>query len=265
MSMTPKAFVLTAPGTNCEQETKNAFEFAGGEAEIVQISRWRSGEFSLDDYQTLLLPGGFANGDDISSGRLVGLEMRTRFAEELNRFTEAGKAVVGICNGFQILVESGMLPDGRIEPERNKKISLVNNEDNHFRWTWSKLKVNDSVCRYIGDELVGRIIEMPSAHGEGRIAASDMFDILDLEEAGQVVFNFVDAQGEPTEAHPDNPNGSPHGITGICDKDGIVLGLMPHPERALLPTQLSNWRRHGSEVPFGEAFFKSIVEYAKAA
>ncbi len=120
---------------------------------------------SLDDIQILILPGGFAHGDDISSGRLVGLEMRTRFAEELNRFAAAGKAVIGICNGFQILIESGILPDGQIYPSRNKSISFVNNSNNKFSsGLGGILKINDSVCKFIGEELVGSIIELPYAH-----------------------------------------------------------------------------------------------------
>jgi phosphoribosylformylglycinamidine synthase len=191
--------------------------------------------------------------------------MRTRFADELNRFTKAGKAVVGICNGFQILIESGLLPDGSIEPERDKKFSLVNNSNNRFEWGWSKLKINDSVCRYVGEDLVGATIELPFAHQEGRLAARDHFDIEDLEDDGQVVFNYVGETGIETEEYPENPNGSPHGITGICDPSGVVLGLMPHPERAVLPTQLRNWRRHDNQPPYGEIFFKSIVEYAKTS
>lgn len=262
MSIAPHAFVLAAPGTNCEHETKYAFEYVGGKADVIQIESWRRGDVSLDDSQVLILPGGFSHGDDIASGRLVGLEMRTRFAEELNRFAAAGKAVIGICNGFQILIESGLLPDGQIYPSRNKSLSLVNNSNNKYEWGWGNIKINDSVCKFIGEELVGSIIELPYAHQEGRLATNDSYLIDDLKSSGQIVFNFVDENGEPTESYPDNPNGSPDGITGICDENGNILGLMPHPERALQLTQLCNWRRLGDHKPFGETFFRSILDYS---
>lgn len=267
MSLAPSALVLKAPGTNCNKETAVAIEQAGGRADQVLMKEWRDGVVSLDNYQALVLPGGFSYGDDIKSGRLMGLELRTpQYADQLNRFVEAGKAVVGICNGLQVLVESGLLPDGRTAPvdgDRSKSISLVSNANNAFECRWSRLVVGDSACRFISRQLVGLVVELPSAHQEGRVAAREQRVLDELIKSKQVVFSFVDAADQPTEAYPDNPNGSYAGMTGFCDSSGVVLGMMPHPERAITRTQYPNWRRGEGADPFGAILFKGIVDYAK--
>ncbi len=265
MSLQPRALVINAPGINCNVETGFAVEQAGGIAYQVHINEWRDGGIQLDDYQMLLLSGGFSHGDDIASGRILGLELRTRFGEELNRFVAAGKAVVGICNGFQVLVESGLLPKGESTADREKELSLVNNENNTFECRWNQLRVEDSVCRYIPESMKGAIIELPSAHQEGRVAVTNG-DVLDrLRNTRQIAFRYVDNFGNPTETYPQNPNGAPNGITGICDGSGVVLGLMPHPERAVSKYQHPNWRRGEGKNPFGALLFKSLVDYAKEA
>lgn len=261
--MNVNVLVLNAPGINCNLETGHAFEQAGATAEQVHISELRDGRANLDDYQILALSGGFSYGDDIASGRILGLELRKRFPEELNRFVGAGKAVVGICNGFQVLVESGLLPDGRIDAERNKRLSLVSNANNIFDDRWGRVVVEDSVCKLTPKDLAGQVVQIPWAHQEGRIAVREHSTINELEANGQIVFRYTDENGQPTEAYPDNPNGSPGGITGICDPSGVVLGLMPHPERAVRREQHPNWRRGEGNKPFGIDFFNSIVNYAK--
>ena len=272
MSLAPRALVLNAPGINCNVETGYAIEQVGGVADQVHISQWRAGHVSLDDYQILALSGGFSHGDDIASGRILGLELRTCFGEELDRFVEAGKAVVGICNGLQVLVESGLLPDGRVLPSsispatssvpRIKEISLVNNANNSFEWRWNKLKVEQSKSKFISGDLIGSIVELPSAHQEGRVAARTPLVLDALASSGQVVFSFVDDIGERTEEYPYNPNGSQAGMTGFCDPSGVVLGLMPHPERATEQIRHPNWRRGEGSNPFGAVLFKNIVDYA---
>lgn len=261
--MKPKGLILNAPGINCNLETGFALEQAGTTAEQVHIAQLRSKEVRLSDYQMIIIPGGFSFGDDISSGRILGLELRKRFAEDLNRHIEASRAIIGICNGFQVLVESGILPDGHVTDDRRKRLSLVNNANNTFECRWNDVVVQDSVCKFIGQDLVGQIVSLPSAHQEGRVAVRDQSTLEDLAARRQIVFRYVDAEGEPTESYPENPNGSPGGITGICDETGVVLGLMPHPERAIRREQHPNWRRGEGENPFGAAFFKSIVNYAK--
>lgn len=261
--MKPRGLVLNAPGINCNLETGFALEQAGAEVDQVHISQLRDGQAKLDDYQILMLSGGFSYGDDIASGRILGLELRTRFAEDLDRHVQAGRAVVGICNGFQVLVESGLLPDGRIGERADKRLSLVNNTNNTFESRWNSVSIECSASKLIGSELVGQVVRIPSAHQEGRIAARQQSTLDDLATNGQIVFRYVDATGEPTESYPENPNGSPGGITGICDESGVVLGMMPHPERAIRREQYPNWRRGEGENPFGAAFFKSVVNYAR--
>ncbi len=263
MNIIPNAFVLNAPGINCNLETGFAIENAGGSAEQVHISEWQAGEKSLDDFQILILSGGFSHGDDIASGRILGLELQTRFGDELNRFVEAGKAIVGICNGFQVLVESGLLPEGKIDENRQKKLSLVNNQNNTFECRWNRLRLEDSACRFIPKSMFeNAVVELPSAHQEGRIAVSDPNVLDELIAAKQVVFRYVDENGLPTEQYPMNPNGSPGGITGVCDKSGVILGLMPHPERAISTWHHPNWRRGEGQNPFGKLLFKTLIDYA---
>lgn len=265
-----KTFILAAPGTNCERTTKDAIDFVGGQGEIVLIDDWRQGHVRLDDFQAMIVPGGFSYGDHIASGRITGTELRTRFPEEVSRFIEAGKAVVGICNGLQILVEAGLLPYGKagleMDTDQDKVLSMTTNAKNHFEWGWSKLLVQDSVCRFIPQGLVGQVIGLPYAHQEGQVATTSPNVVETLRANRQIVFSFVDESGQPTETHPHNPNGSPAGITGICDPSGVVLGHMPHPERAVLTTQVSNWRRHENPeqdvIPHGRLLLAGFVDYA---
>ena len=259
---TPRALILNAPGINCNLETGFAIEQAGAAADQVHINQLRSGEVALSDYQILMLSGGFSHGDDISSGRILGLELRTQFGEDLNRFVEAGKAIVGICNGYQVLVESGLLPDGKIEDERTKRLSLVSNEGNIFECRWNRLLIEPSRSRFIDSSIVGEVIELPSAHQEGQHAGLPG-ELDRLAENGQVVFRFVDDDGIPTTSYPENPNGSYGGITGTCDETGVILGMMPHPERSVSTLQHPNWRRGEGANPFGAILFRNIVNHAK--
>jgi len=262
MSAGPRALVLNAPGINCNLETGFALEQAGAMADQVHISQLTSGEVSLDHYQMLMLSGGFSYGDDIASGRILGLELRKNLPDELNRFVEAGKAVVGICNGFQALVESGLLPDGRIDEHREKVTTLVTNKNKKFEDRWSRMVVAPSVSQLIPERLEEQVVELPVAHGEGRFVHNDQN--YDLFNWGQVVLQYSDIEGNPTEDYPANPNGSPRGVAAICSvHEGTVLGMMPHPERYVTTTQHPNWRRGEGTQPFGALLMQGFVNYAK--
>jgi phosphoribosylformylglycinamidine synthase subunit PurQ / glutaminase len=263
MSMQPNALVLNAPGINCNLETGFALEQAGANVEQVHISQLRDGDRRFDDYEILALSGGFSFGDDIASGRILGLELKKRFPEELNHFVRAGKAVIGICNGFQVLVESGMLPEGEITEDRQKATSLVHNQNDKFECRWSRLTIEPSACQFIDIDQVWSTRELPVAHQEGRLITTGIFDYQNLYEQKQVVMSYVDENNEVTEEYPDNPNGSQHGITSICNEEGNVLGMMPHPERFVIRSQHPNWRRDEGNSPFGAVLFKGIVDYAK--
>lgn len=270
----PKALILGGIGINCNIETGFAFEQAGAEIEQVNIDQLDKGLKKIEDYQIFVVPGGFSKGDNIAAGRWLGLKFRALYADDLNKFVEDQKAIVGICNGLQVLVESGLLPSGEVIPPetetyveerrlRNKVMSMVSNEQFSYDCRWGRLTVDESTSRFIGKELVGEVIELPSAHQEGKVATLSPIDTDRLDHSGQVVFRYVDKNNQPTRSHPENPNGSYRGMTGFCDETGVVLGLMPHLERANVKYHHPNWRRGDGNNPFGAKVIKNIVNYAK--
>jgi len=234
----PRVLVLRAPGINCERETFHAFARAGGAPEYVHITRLLAQPESLDRFAILCIPGGFAYGDDISSGRVLAQEMKYRLGERLLRFVDNGGFVLGICNGFQVLVRLGLLPrsQGKLEEE----VSLTHNLSNHYECRWVTLRTEASRCAFLPPGLT---LRWPAAHGEGRLVTRNADLQRVLSDEGFAAIRYVDADGKPTEDYPCNPNGAPLGIAGLCDVSGRVLGMMPHPDRAYLPTHMPNWRR----------------------
>lgn len=260
----PNVCVLNAPGINCNLETAHAFEQFGAQTEQVHISQLRSGDRRLSDFQILALSGGFSDGDTIASGRTLGIELRTQLTDELNRFVDAGGFMIGICNGFQVLTETGLLPHGQIDPSRPKAISLVHNSRGHFVDNWQNLRVEQSVCPFAQPDDIGELIQLPVANGEGRmVAANSEAMACDLRDKRQIVFRYATSSGIATEEFPHNPSGSPFGITGICDASGRILGLMPHPERFINKFQHPNWRRGEGQTPYGALIIKRLIEVAK--
>ena len=267
MSVQPKALILEAPGINCNMETAFAFEQAGALAEQVHITQLDSGERKLDNYQILALSGGFSHGDAVRSGAILGAKLKNHFPEELNRFVGNGKAVIGICNGFQVLVECGLLPKGKIteEEERVKQVSLVHNEKNKFEDRWTYMRVEDSSSKFMNSDELGQVIELPVAHGEGRMIAGGSVDYADLMNNKQVPLRYSTPEGQPTEEYPLNPNGSPYGISALSDESGIILGMMPHPERFIFDYQHLRWHRGEGQTQFGALIFKKIVNYTRSS
>lgn len=255
MSTRPKALVLEAPGINCNEETAFAIEHAGGDAEQVHISQLRSGEKSMADYAILALSGGFSYGDSIRSGAILGLELRTRFADELNAFVENEKPVIGICNGLQTLVESGLLPNGSIAADQEKAASLIGNESGKFECRWVHLTAAKSACRFVIPS--NSPLTLPVAHAEGRFVSPKK-----AIPQEQTVFTYTTDTGESPN-YPSNPNGSPDNIAGITDPSGVILGMMPHPERFIQKNQHPNWRQKVVDRPFGAVLFENLVKYAK--
>ncbi len=222
--------ILYSPGTNCHEETAAAIEFAGGNAELVLLRDLLDGRTRLRDYQAAVIPGGFSYGDHLGAGRIFATMLVACLREELQEFLEARKPLLGICNGFQVLTESGVLP-GRAPGER--KMALLENQSAHFEDRKIRLLISAEKCVWT-EGLAGGILEMPTAHGEGRAFFCDI-----SETATRVVFRYTDAQGRPTMEYPSNPNGAPGGVAGVVDETGLVLGLMPHPERVSLPAHYS--------------------------
>ncbi len=248
-----KALILRAPGINRDADAALACELAGARPERVHVNRIAEGSVKLADYALLVIPGGFSYGDHLGAGRLLAVDLIHRLGEELERFVVDGRPVIGICNGFQVLVKAGLLPGPTRQAPR---VTLTTNESCQFECRWVQLEtVSNSRCLFTSG--IERPIEVPVAHGEGRIAVRDQATLAELEAAGLVALRYVG------EGYPANPNGSPHNIAGLCNAQGNVLGLMPHPENAVLPHQHPRWtrepaRREGD----GLQIFRNAVRYA---
>lgn len=255
--MKPRVIILRTAGTNCDYETEYAFKLAGARAERVHINRLIEGSVRLDDYDILAIPGGFSYGDDISAGVLLANELRYKLRDQVERFIEEGKLIIGICNGFQVLVKTGLLP--RFEGMEGKQLATLHlNDSAKFECRWVYLRLESDRCVFT--KGLKPIIYLPVAHAEGKFIAPN--DVLDkLEENGQVVFRYVDEEGR-IAGYPYNPNGSMRNIAGICDPTGRIFGLMPHPERYVWRYQHPRWTRE--ELPEegdGLAIFKNAVRY----
>lgn len=252
-----KVIILRTGGTNCDYETKYAFEYAGASAELVHINELIRKEKSLSDYKILAIPGGFTYGDDIASGKILASELKHKLADDLNKFIEDGKLIIGICNGFQVLVKSGILPG----VEKDKEATLTINDSAKFEDRWIYLSKHKDKC--IWTQGIKETIYLPVAHAEGKFVPRDKEILKNLYDNGQVVFRYTDEKGN-SAGYPCNPNGSVDDIAGICDKTGRIFGLMPHPERHILPLHHPRWTRHEMKKEGdGAAIFKNGVNYAK--
>ena len=254
----PKALVLRAAGTNCDREAEHALQLAGFAAERVHVFRLMESPQRLAEFQFLLVPGGFSYGDDVAAGKILANQMLRRLAEPLNEFLAAGKLVLGICNGFQVLLKSGLLPGGRVRAETaNCDVTLSWNDSARFECRWVHLKAEDSPCVFC---TPGEMLALPVAHGEGKFICRDDSVLRSLQAGGQVVLRYCNAAGEPG-GYPINPNGSVDDIAGICDATGRVMGLMPHPERFVDPTQHPQWTRRSVARPDGLSLFQRAFAY----
>jgi phosphoribosylformylglycinamidine synthase I len=254
----PKVLILRAPGTNCDMETAFAFEQAGGKAELLHINRLLENPRLFEDFQILCIPGGFSYGDDVAAGRILGNQIQHHLAEQLAQFKAAGKLILGICNGFQVLIKSGVLldPNAQAAPPA----TLTWNDSGQFEDRWVKLAVHGEKSVFL------RGIEsmyLPVAHAEGKFVTRDENTLAELDDRGQLVLRYLCSEGDgPAESFPDNPNGSMGNVAGICDSEGRVFGLMPHPERYIHPTHHPRWTRgEGNAQGDGIQIFRNAVEY----
>ena len=233
--LSPRALVLRAPGTNCDHETVHAFERAGGLARRLHVRAVVDRPGVLDDAQILCIPGGFSYGDDIASGRIFALELRLRLGDALRRFHERGGLVLGICNGFQVLLQTGLL---LADPTTGRPLAtLAHNDSGRFIDRWVSLEVAAGTCVFLRGLSA---LELPIAHGEGRFVARSAADLAALDAAGQLVLRYAAPDG-PAGGSAGNPNGSQADVAGVCDPTGRILGLMPHPERFIDATQHPAW------------------------
>ncbi len=263
--MSVRALVLSGCGINCEEETAAAFRLAGAEARVVHVNDLLDERCSLHEFDVLALPGGFSFGDDLGAGRALAnrlLYRRTRagarVVAHIERFLGDGKFILGICNGFQVLVKMGLLPNlrGRWEQE----VSLVPNRSGRFEDRWVRLAAS---VPWRTPFLWGiTTIDLPVRHGEGRLVAHEE-TLAAIEELGLNCLSYCDPSGRPTDEYPYNPNGSALACAGLTDPSGQILGMMPHPEAYLSSFNHPNWE--GTEASStdgaGLALFRNIVEY----
>lgn len=234
----PRALVLRAPGANCDLEAQFALERAGASADRVHINRLRENPDLLQRYQILLVPGGFTYGDDVAAGKILANQLAHFLGDALRQFRDGDKLILGICNGFQALLKAGLIlpPD-----EEGSLATLTDNGSGHFEDRWIHLQVVPGQCPFLVgyDQLF-----VPVAHGEGRFICRAPWILEGLQQTGQTVLRYVNSAGA-SAPYPANPNGSEGDVAGLCDASGRVLGLMPHPERHVLPTQHPSWTRRG--------------------
>ncbi|MEE8541374.1 MAG: phosphoribosylformylglycinamidine synthase subunit PurQ [Desulfobacterales bacterium] len=230
-----RVMVLSGYGLNCDHETAYAFELAGAQTHRIHINTLIRGSVNLSDYQILAFVGGFSWGDDHGGGVVQAVRLKTKVGRNILAFMAAGKLVMGICNGFQALVNMGLLP-GFDQDYQTRSVALTFNDCGNFRNQWINLKANPaSSCIYTQgiDQL-----ELPVRHGEGKFF-SDPATIERLVQNEQIALQYALPDGNPAKAKfPFNPNGSLHDIAGICDSTGRIFGLMPHPEA------FNHWTNH---------------------
>lgn len=268
-----KSIVITGNGTNCEMEMAHACRLAGfDEVDIVHISDLLYGEKSLDDYHFLNLPGGFLDGDDLGSAKAGAnriLHAKVKGKQEIlynqfARFIKQGKLILGVCNGFQLLVKLGMLPgfDGNY---KTQTVTLTFNDSGRFEDRWVYLRVSpDSPCIFTRN-IAG--IYLPVRHGEGKFITKDQDILKRLHEDHQVVVQYSnDDYKEVTMDYPANPNGAVDAIAGICNSTGRIFGLMPHPEAYLHYTNHPRWTREKLPVEgMGLVIFKNAADFIRKA
>jgi phosphoribosylformylglycinamidine synthase len=264
--MKPKALVLMANGTNRDQDVAEALTLCEAAPEIVPLNSLREAKRRWSDYQMLVLPGGFSYADALGAGKLLAIDMQSYFTDEIQKFVMVGKAVIGICNGFQALVKSGMLPgENRSQGEENskEKATLTFNAGGHFECRWVTLQPVSQKCVWTKGLQV--LIECPIAHGEGNFQVSNQSLLTTLVTHEQIALVYVHPDNKPSNGeYPANPNGSLLDIAGICNPQGNVLGLMPHPENHIHAWQHPKWRR-GVERNSGLSIFRNGVKYAEEA
>ncbi|MCX7642044.1 MAG: phosphoribosylformylglycinamidine synthase subunit PurQ [Elusimicrobiales bacterium] len=240
----PKVIILRACGTNCDIETENAFKYVGASTERVHINEVLKGYKNIDDYDIIALPGGFSFGDDISAGKIFALRIKSLY-NNFKKFIDSKRPVIGICNGFQVLVKTGLLPYSDFK----QRVTLFLNDCGHFLCRWVKVKVNRKSPSIFIKGLPEEFY-LPIAHGEGKLIANN--NIL-----SEILSSNLDAL-----KYIENPNGSLCNIAALTNKFGNVMGMMPHPERTFFSIQ-TPWKYNEEENSVGWYFFKNAVEYVK--
>ena len=275
--MKPKALVLQAHGSNRDFDVIEALILAGADAIGVPLNELRNHKALLAEYQLLVIPGGFSYADALGAGKLLALDLATYFADEVQAFVDSGKPVIGICNGFQALVKSGILPGEKKEErhlhrtwfawqtmqvrKNDAGATLTFNAEGHFECRWVTLQPVSQAC--VWTKGLDELIECPIAHGEGNFQTSESFPLSSFIENDQIALTYANLNNSPANGeYPANPNGSIHDIAGICNLQGNVLGLMPHPENHIHAWQHPR-RTRGETNGSGLKLFENGVNYAR--
>jgi phosphoribosylformylglycinamidine synthase I len=247
-----RTLILRAPGTNCDEETAFAFEQAGAAVDSAHVNELVRRKKPFSQYQIMVMPGGFTYGDDVSAGKILANELRLKLGGDIQDFIERGGLILGICNGFQVLVRAGIL-----SPANGNRLTLAGNDSNRFECHWVYLKVNQkSPCIFTRGMSA---LYLPVAHGEGKVVAETLGNL-------KVVVRYADDKGNAKAGYPYNPNGSRDNIAGICDASGRIFGLMPHPERFIRWSQHPRWTREPPRE-WGDGFsvFLNAVQWVKSS
>lgn len=246
---------MRTAGINCDEEVMHCWRHAGASPQLIHLNRLVQAPSMLDKFQIVTVPGGFSYGDDIAAGTIFAQRLMADLIGPLRQLVDRGGGILGICNGFQILVKAGLLPAGDVGP---RQVTVTYNHSARFEARWVRLKVCTDRCPFLSS---GREIELPVEHAEGRIVVADDAVVSALDAAGQVAVRYVDEDGS-FDSYPSNPNGSVSGIAGLCDPTGRVFGLMPHPDRFFDASHHPNWTsRSRTEAPDGIRLFADAVHY----
>ncbi|MFH0946483.1 MAG: phosphoribosylformylglycinamidine synthase I [Planctomycetota bacterium] len=264
--MKPRVLVLRAAGINCDEETAFAFERFGAVSTKVHINELLAGRTSLSEFDLLAIPGGFSYGDNISGGKVLAIELLHHLKDDLLGLVERGGLVLGICNGFQVLVKTGLLP-GLAEPIGKQEVTLTDNDSNRYEDRWVHVEAVSAGSAFLRQ---GERLALPLAHAEGRYIPGDERIHAELVRTGRVALRYVTPDGGQRPGFPGNPNGSFDDVAGLLDRTGRVLGLMPHPERALFRVHHPDWTTGAIDMDSlgggegdGAILFRNAVEHLK--
>lgn len=258
--MKPRVLTIITDGINCNAETGRAFDLAGAHNEEVHLNLLLDGSRSLSEFDILSFSGGFSYGDDVKSGKIFSLKLM-KLKDDIEKFLEDKKLMIGICNGFQVLTTLGIIP---YNTPGKPGVSLYWNDSARFECRWVELMIPENVVSPWLKGLNGKKIRIQAAHAEGKITVDNKSVIDDLFDRNLVAFRYIDSSGKPTEEYPFNPNGSPEGIAGLVNLTGNVLGMMPHPERNCEKFHHPDFRNlTDNEGSDGFEIFRNAVEYFK--
>ncbi len=271
----PRVALLSIEGTNCDEELYVALRGVGAAPEIVHLKQFEGRDVPaserrrLSDYQMLLVPGGFSAGDYVRAGAIFAARVRTAIGPELEEFIREGRLVGGICNGFQVLTELGLLPGRPDDRIGRPQAALLTNDSGHFECRPTYVRWDGGAFAPLASLRPGTVLLAPSAHAEGKfvLGGEDGATLGELESNGQVLFRWSDPAGR-SAGYPWNPNGSLADIAGITNRRGNVFGLMPHPERSFVRLLAPDWTRtpeRAREPGDGYRFFEAILRHLTRA